>query len=164
MWSALSVLRTMSSRILAIHVNTKLFILTTLNQQIVKKIVEVFSIFASKNFRTIILSKKQSTGMQIDNFRPSTTISTHNKIADQLNLQKNICDWLNQILESHWYLTNVLTESYPQSRQNQTSYRELYFTEFVQNSLRFNMEAARGQKQPSDAKSGMKESIYWKKI
>ena len=26
------------------------------------------------------------------------------------------------------------------------------------------MEAARGQKQTSDAKNGMKESIYWKKI
>ena len=26
------------------------------------------------------------------------------------------------------------------------------------------MEAARGQKHPSDAKNGMKESIYWKKF
>ena len=26
------------------------------------------------------------------------------------------------------------------------------------------MEAARGQKHPSDAENGMKESIYWKKI
>jgi hypothetical protein len=58
----------------------------------------------------------------------------------------------------------------PQSRPNQTSYRKLYFTEFFQNSLRLNMgiilltsdlmEAARGQKHPSDAKDGMKESIY----
>ena len=42
-------------------------------------------------------------------------------------------------LESHQYLTNVLTLSYPQSRPNHTSYRKLYFTEFVQNSLSFNM-------------------------
>ena len=26
------------------------------------------------------------------------------------------------------------------------------------------MEAARGQKHPSEAKNGMKESIYWKKL
>ena len=26
------------------------------------------------------------------------------------------------------------------------------------------MEAARGQKHPSEAKNGMKESIYWKKF
>ena len=26
------------------------------------------------------------------------------------------------------------------------------------------MEAARGQKHPSDAQNGMKESIYWKKF
>ena len=75
---------------------------------------------------------------------------------------------------SHQYLTNVLTESYPPSQPNQTSYRKLYFTEFVQNLLRFNigtifltsvlMEAARGQKHPSDAENGMKESIYRKQF
>ena len=74
---------------------------------------------------------------------------------------------------SHQYLTNVLTESWPQSRPNHKSYRKLYFTEFVQNSLRFNMgiifltsdlmEAARGQKHPSETKNGTKELIYWKK-
>ena len=57
---------------------------------------------------------------------------------------------------------------------DQTSYRKLYFTEFVQNSLGFNtgiyfftsdlMEAARDQKHSSDAENGMKESIYWKKF
>ena len=44
-----------------------------------------------------------------------------------------------QFWVSHEYLTNVLTESYSPSQPNQTSYRKLYFTEFVQNSLRFNM-------------------------
>ena len=44
----------------------------------------------------------------------------------------------------------------------------------IRNSLRFNMgiifltsdlmEAARGQKHPSDAENGMQESIYWKKF
>ena len=65
-------------------------------------------------------------------------------------------------------------ESWPQSRPNQASYWKLYFTDLVQNSLRFNMgiffltsdlmEAARGQKHPSEAENGMKESIYWKKF
>ena len=68
---------------------------------------------------------------------------------------------------SHQYLTNVLTESYPPSQPNQTSYRKLYFTEFVQNLLKLKMgitfltsnlkEAARGQKHPSDAEKGMTE-------
>ena len=40
---------------------------------------------------------------------------------------------------SHQYLTNVLTDSYPPSRPNHASYRKLYFTEFVQNSLGFTM-------------------------
>ena len=35
--------------------------------------------------------------------------------------------------------TNVLTDSWPQSRPNDTFYRIFYFTEFVQNSLSFNM-------------------------
>ena len=65
-------------------------------------------------------------------------------------------------------------ESYPPSRPNQTSYRKLFFTEFVQNSLKFNMsisfltsnlkEAARDQNHPSDAANAMKESTYWKKF
>ena len=36
--------------------------------------------------------------------------------------------------------TNVLTDSLPQSRPNHTFYRIFYFPEFVQNSLRFNMD------------------------
>ena len=53
-------------------------------------------------------------------------------------------------------------------------YKKLYLTDFVQNSIRFNMsiiiltsdliEAARGQKYPSEAKNVMKESMYWKKF
>ena len=67
----------------------------------------------------------------------------------------------------------IFKANYFLSRWNQTSYQNPYFTDLVQNSLRFNMdiffltsdlmEATRGQKHPSEAKNGMKESIYWNK-
>ena len=63
---------------------------------------------------------------------------------------------------------------YSTSLPNLTSYRNLYFTDFVfipcivtwtwfvlASDL---IEAARGQKHPSDAENGIKESIYLKKF
>ena len=56
------------------------------------------------------------------------------------------------------------------TNSNHASYRRLYFTEFVQNSIRFTMgisfltsdlmETVRDQKHSSDAENGIKESIY----
>ena len=74
--------------------------------------------------------------------------------------------WIFEIIlpSSHQYLTNILTVVMTSITTNQTSYRKFYFKEFVQNSIGFNMgiifltsdlmEAARGQKHPSDAKNG----------
>ena len=72
----------------------------------------------------------------------------------------------NFAVNYHQYLTNVLSHNlnHGQTIQHSTE------TEFVQISVTFNMgiifltsnlmEAARGQKHPSFAKNGTKESIY----